>query len=141
MKKSTLIYFCSCGILLGSIFELSAKVTVIQRRLVQPENIEEFISRETTFWSEVAQKAVDDGKMAQWSLWQKVDGIDIDEDHNFIFINSFMEPNDLDHINEIWDYTSVFPNKKPEQVSTSHLSTVKDMLFYEQIAFSFKSRP
>ena len=93
------------------------------------------------YWSEVAQKAIDDGKMAEWSFWQKVDGVDVDQDHNFIFINSFENPEDLDRMDEIWDFKAVFPNKRPDQISTSHLSITKDQLFYERVAFSFQSRP
>ena len=124
--KNINLYFLGMFCLIMSFTHVFSRVEIIQRRHVAPENIDEFIERETTYWSEVAQKAIDDGKMAQWSLWQKVDGTKVDQDHNFIFINSFEEPTDLDHLDEIWDFKAVFPTKRPEQIVTSHLSTVKD---------------
>ncbi|MDH3651789.1 MAG: hypothetical protein OEQ53_19045, partial [Saprospiraceae bacterium] len=42
---------------------LPAQIVSIQYRHVPQDNIAEFIHRETTYWSQVAQKAVDDGKL------------------------------------------------------------------------------
>ncbi len=118
-----------------------SKTEIIQRRLVQPEHIVEFIARETTYASEVALKAITDGKMEDWSLCQRMDGLNMDQSHNFIFINSFAEPTDLDRLNEVWDFKAVFPNKSLDKITTMTISTVKDVLFYDRVAFSFKARP
>ena len=118
-----------------------ANVEVVQTRLVPQNNIQAFIERETTYWSEVARKAIEDGKLAGWSLWQRVDGFDADTNHNFMFINSYDTPEGLDHMETIWDFNAVFPDTSIEDADTFGLSTVKDVLFYDQIAFSSKKDP
>ena len=87
------------------------------------------------------RKAIKEDKLIGWSLWQRVDGLNLDATHNFIFINSFEEPADLDHSSDIWNVNKVFPNKRMRDIETSGLSTVKDVLYYERIAYSFKAQP
>lgn len=70
-----------------------------------------------------------------------MDGINLDQSHNFIFINSFSEPTDLDRLNEVWDFKAVFPKKSLDKISTIAISIIKDVLFYDRVAFSFKARP
>ena len=38
-------------------------ITVYQYRQVQPDKVDEFVKRETTYWSEVAKKAVTKGNL------------------------------------------------------------------------------
>lgn len=67
---------------------LHAQLTVLQYRAVPQENIDEFLHRETTYWSAVAQKSIDEGKMLEWALWQRIGGVNLDESsHNFVFVN------------------------------------------------------
>ena len=55
---------------------MNAKVEIIQRRYVAPENVSTFIERESVYWSAVALYAIENGKMAEWSLWERVGGVD-----------------------------------------------------------------
>ncbi|MCZ6674847.1 MAG: hypothetical protein O7C75_18100 [Verrucomicrobia bacterium] len=141
MQKISSMFKGILWLVLGSLTQVFSNVEVVQTRLVPPDNIDEFVERETTYWSEVARKAIKDGKMVGWSLWQRLDGLNVDESHNFMFINSYAETTDLDHTDEIWNFKKVFPNKKLEDVDTFGLSTVKDVLFYDRIAFSSKAQP
>lgn len=43
-------------------------ITVYQYRRVPDDKIEEFLKRETTYWSKVAEKAVKDKKMTFWAV-------------------------------------------------------------------------
>ncbi|MGH2566267.1 MAG: hypothetical protein ACRDE5_17240, partial [Ginsengibacter sp.] len=52
-------------------------ITTYQYRHVAPDKVNEFIKRETTYWSKVAQKAIDNGKMTFWALFEKVGGVDM----------------------------------------------------------------
>ena len=52
-------------------------ITVYQYRHVPDSKIDEFIKRETTYWSKVAKKAVDNKKMTFWALLEKVGGYDL----------------------------------------------------------------
>jgi len=121
--------------------QLLAKVEVIQRRSVAPENLKTFIFRETNYWSEVAMKAIDEGKMTEWSLWQRVGGKGLDDSHNFIVINTFDKRTDLNYIDDIRNFKTVFPEKTLDEIDTAQISILKDVFFYERIAFSFKSLP
>lgn len=104
---------------------------VLQYRHVPPENVEEFVHLETTYWSEVARKAITDGKMVEWELWQKVGGWNLDEGSNFLFVNIFEKREDLDHINEIWNPSEVFPDVRVPSIDTGRLSTVKHQMFVQ----------
>lgn len=109
-------------------------IVVVQTRHIPPENIEEFIHRETTYWSKVAQKAIDEGKLSAWSLWQRVDGFDVDKDHNFFFVNEYTQEQ-FGQEGSIWDYKKVFPDMKRSDISTFELGTVQDVLFYRNHVF------
>ncbi len=111
------------------------QIDVIQRRYVPQENVEEFIHRETTYWSEVANQAIREGKLEGWSLWQRVDGFDVDKEHNFMFIHTFLDGDALDNSEGIWDHKKVFPRRKPSSIDTLSLSTVKDVLYYYRFVY------
>ena len=52
-------------------------ITTYQYRQVAADKIDEFIKRETTYWSKVARKAIDKGTLTFWGLFEKVGGNDI----------------------------------------------------------------
>ena len=134
MKKLIATLCCTAfAVLLGS-SPLFAQVAVLQYRYVPPENVEEFIYRETTFWSEVARKAIDEGNMMGWELWQRVGGIDMDEGANFFFVNVFENKDGIGQ-DGIWNPAAVFPDRRPEDMSTDGLSTVKHQIILEAESF------
>ena len=73
-------------------------ITVYQYRRVPGDKIEEFIKRETTYWSKVAQKAVDNKTMSFWALLEKVGGYDLPNSSNYLFINTFPDINKADGV-------------------------------------------
>jgi hypothetical protein len=75
--------------MLSPIHSLQAQeITTYQYRHVDPDKAAEFIRRETTYWSKVAQKAIDNGKMSFWALLEKVGGTDMATASNYMFVNS-----------------------------------------------------
>ena len=52
-------------------------ITVYQYRKVPDDKIDEFIKRETTYWSKLAEKGVKDKTMTFWALLEKVGGYDM----------------------------------------------------------------
>ena len=100
------------------------QIDVVERRFVPQENIEAFIHRETTYWSEIAKQAIREGNLERWSLWQQVDGFDMDKKHNFIFIRTYPGGDALDNSADIWDPKKVFPRVNPSRIDTLSLSTV-----------------
>lgn len=121
--------------------QLTGKVEVVQRQYVPREHIHQFIERESAYWSEVTRQAIDQGKMDGWSLWQRVDALDLDNDHNFMYISTFNRESDLDQMEITWNPAKQFPSQPADTRESPVLGTVKDILFYEQIAFSSKADP
>jgi hypothetical protein len=97
--------------IISSIFgfqtKLSAQdrsVTTYQYRHVPNDKIDEFIKRETTYWSKVAQKAVDNKTMSFWALLEKVGGYDLPNSSNYLFINTYP---DIDKAGSMWDASDI----------------------------------
>jgi hypothetical protein len=112
---------------------LPAQIVVLQYRSVPQENIEEFLHRETTYWSQIAKKAIDDGKMNQWELWQRFGGMNMDDDsYNFVFTNTFPDKAAMDNMGAIWNPAAVLPNVRPADLETNSLSHVVHTLVIEQ---------
>ena len=71
MKKLTLF-------ILGGLFCIpmmfSQNVTTHQYRRVEPENMQEYLKRETTYWQKLAESEVTKGNLTFWAILQKVGG-------------------------------------------------------------------
>src|SRR5271154_6322881 len=74
-------------------------ITVYQYRHVPNDKIEEFIKRETTYWSKVAEKALKDKTMTFWAVFEKVGGYDLPNSSNYLFINTFP---DVDKMGDVF---------------------------------------
>ena len=106
---------------------LSAQeVSYMQFRKVAPSKIDEFIKRETTYWSKVAEKGMANGKIEFWGLFEKVSGCST-ETPNFLFVNTFK---DIDEAmkGEMWDPTKIFPGIPMAKIETNSISTVTNTL-------------
>lgn len=104
----------------------SAQITVYQYRKVADDKIDSFLYRETTYWSKVAQKAIDNKKLSFWALLQKIGGYDLPNSSNFLFVNTF---SNIDSSVGIWDPTPVFPNIPIEKIETGSISTTTSVFF------------
>ena len=100
-------------------------VTVYQYRRVPEDKIDEFIKRETTYWSKVAQKAVDKKLLSFWALLEKVDGYDMPNSSNFLFVNTF--PN-IDSAGSVWSRAESITGMKMAQIETNSISTTTSQL-------------
>jgi len=103
-----------------------AQITTFQYRKVPDNKIDEFIKRETTYWSKVAQKAVDEKKMTFWALFAKVGGADMTNSSNFLFINTF--PN-IDSTGSIWSTAEAVGGVPMDQMETNSFSTTTSQFF------------
>jgi hypothetical protein len=115
-----LFYLLLCSI------QLQAQITSYQYRRVPGDKIAEFIKRETTYWSKVAQKAVDNKTMSFWALLEKVGGYDMPNSSNFLFINTF--PN-IDSTGDIWSTAETVAGVKMDQMETNSFSTTTSQFF------------
>lgn len=109
-------------------------VALFQYRHVPQDNIDEFIHRETTYWSEVAQDAIDNEKLEYWALYEKVGGWDLEGGSNFLFINVFNSPEALNDMGSVWNPAKVFPMVRPQDMETNSLGIVKHQLTFEVMA-------
>ena len=101
-------------------------ISIYQYRQVAPDQIEEFIARETKYWSKVAENAIAKGNLTFWALLQKVGGFDEPNSPNILFINTFM---DIDAMEGIWDPSAVWPNVPMDQMETFSMSKSMHSLF------------
>lgn len=101
-------------------------INYYQYRKVAPSKIDEFIKRETTYWSKVAEKGMANGKIEFWGLFEKVSG-GSSESPNFLFVNTFK---DIDEAmkGEMWDPTKIFPGIPITKIETNSLSTVTNTI-------------
>ena len=130
--KAKLILIICCLtfplMLLAQDEEENKAVTIYQYRQVDPENVEEFIKRETTYWSEVAKKGMEKGNLQFWALLQKVGGFDMPNSPNFLFINTFKN---IDEMAGTWDPAAVFPDVDMEEMETNSISTTMHNIFVQ----------
>ncbi|MGB4902314.1 MAG: hypothetical protein WBP00_16180 [Saprospiraceae bacterium] len=139
MKNSKNYFAYLSGLLLAFLFLLTfnmkaqdmnsapnKSITVYQYRHVPDANIEEFLKRETTYWSKVAQNAIDNKKMSFWGIFEKVGGVDLDNKSNYLFVNTF--PN-IDAANEIWGSSENIGGVPMDKMETGSLSTTTAQIF------------
>ena len=103
-----------------------AQITVYQYRHVPGDKIDEFVKRETTYWSKVAEKAVANKTMTFWALLEKVGGYDLPNSSNYLFINTF--PN-IDEANEVFSNVEATAGVKMSEMETGSLSTTTSQFF------------
>ena len=115
-------------IILGSFNSIKAQdITTYQYRHVAPDKVDEFIKRETTYWSKVARKAIDNGKMSFWALLEKVGGTDMVTASNYMFVNSFPDINA--DLSKVFDPTKLFPGIPISKIETNSISTTTGEVF------------
>lgn len=106
------------------------EISIWQFRNVEQGNMQEFIERETKYWSKVAEAAVEKGNLTFWGLFVKEGGFNLPNYPNVLFINTFQDI-DAANMGEIWNASAVFPNTPMEDMETNSLSTTLHM-FYVQ---------
>ena len=107
-------------------FNASGQITVYQYRHVPSDKINEFIRRETTYWSQVAQKAVDNKTMSFWALLEKVGGYDLANSSNYLFINTFP---DIDKTGEVFGNAEKITGMRMADIETNSMSSTTSELF------------
>lgn len=102
-------------------------ITVYQYRRVPNDKIDEFIKRETTYWAEVAKKAMAKGNLTFWALLAKMGEVGLDQSSNFLFINTYKN---IDEAEKVWaEAATAFPNVSMDKMETSSMSTVTSQIY------------
>ncbi len=102
-------------------------ISIYMYRKVPADKRDEFIKRETTYWSEVVRKALPKGNITFWALLEKVGGYDMENSSNFLFVNTYKN---IDAAGEVWGgAAAAFPNVSMDKMETNSLSTTTSVFF------------
>jgi hypothetical protein len=102
-------------------------ISVYMYRRVPADKRDEFVKRETTYWSEIVRKALPKGNITFWALLEKVGGYDMENTSNFLFVNTYKN---IDAIGEVWgSAAAAFPNVSMDKMETNSLSTTTSVFF------------
>jgi len=104
----------------------SSSITVYQYRHVPDNKIAEFIKRETTYWSKVAEKAVKGKTMTFWALFEKIGGYNLPNSSNYLFVNTF--PN-IDKVGDVFGSAEKITGVPMAKMETNSMSTVTSEFF------------
>jgi len=135
MKKSNKVahVFIYCCAVFAFIFGFQLKgnaqdrsITVYQYRHVPDDKVEEFVKRETTYWSKVAEKAVKEKTMTFWALLEKVGGYDLPNSSNYLFVNTFP---DIDKVGDVYSNVEATAGVKIADMETNSISTTTSEFF------------
>lgn len=128
MKNLSIILF-AC--LLSFQFVNAQAVSVHQYRKVEQKDMQEYLKRETTYWSKLAESEVKKGNLTFWAIFQRVGGENQAHSPNILIINTF---NNLDKSNEIWSgVTDLFPDVKIEDMQTWEISTTTSTIYLRDL--------
>jgi hypothetical protein len=106
--------------------QANRSVTVYQYRHVPDDKAAEFVKRETTYWSKVAEQAVKDKKMSFWALLEKQGGYDLPNSSNYLFINTFP---DIDKVGEVFTNVEKIAGVPMAKMETGSMSTTTSQFF------------
>jgi hypothetical protein len=106
------------------------EISVWQFRNVEQSNMQEFIERETKYWSKVAEAGIEKGNLTFWGLFVKQGGFDLPSNPNVLFINTFQDI-DAANMGEIWNAAAVFPDTPMEDMETNSISKTLHMFFVQ----------
>ena len=116
-------------LLTGRLNAQDRSISVYQYRRVPAEKMEEFIKRETTHWSKLAQKGVDNKLMSFWAVLEKIGGHDLPNSSNFLIIYTYP---DIDKAGTVWDNAESVAGVKIADMEISSLSAVISQYFVKQ---------
>jgi hypothetical protein len=78
----------------------TAQVVTLMYVEVSNENQQRFERLEKDYWSQIAKKAIDDGKMMSWIMLKE---ISIPGTHKYLFVNYFENLDQLSQASSIWN--------------------------------------
>jgi hypothetical protein len=134
LAKATVGLFILTGLSLPS---QAQEIAVWQFRHVKQSDMQEFIDRETKYWSKVAEAALEKGNLTFWGLFVKQGGFDLENSPNVIFVNTFK---DIDAVNmaETWNASAVFPDVPMDKMETQSMSTTMHQIFVRPVGMVTK---
>jgi hypothetical protein len=120
-----LIILFSC-VQLKSRAQTDRSITVYQYRRVPADKVAEFVKRETTYWSKVAEQAVKNKTMTFWALLEKQGDYDMPNTSNYLFINTFP---DIDKVGDVFGSPEKITGVPLAKMETNSMSTTTSQFF------------
>lgn len=136
MKMNWLKVFLSfCSPLLFSVASIEAQeIASVAHRFVEREDMAEYIKREQDYWKPIAEKAIEEGRMSVWSVWQRIGGFNMDEEPNILIYAEFDKTSDLElYGSGAPAWKKVFPDKKFPDISVRDLFEAKAYLYQKPL--------
>jgi len=125
-KAIILFIILFSGVQLTSKAQTDRSITVYQYRRVPGDKVDEFIKRETTYWSKVAEQAVKNKTMTFWALLEKQGDYDMPNTSNYLFINTFP---DIDKVGDVFNSPEKIAGVPYAKMETNSLSTTTSQFF------------
>lgn len=104
--------------------------TMHQYRNIAPENMQEYLKRETTYWKKFAEQEVKKGNLTFWAILQKVGGVDLLNTPNILIVNTF---NNIDKQLNWGAVNDLFPDVKMEDIDTQGLGATTATIFLRSL--------
>ena len=108
----------------------SQGISIHTYRRVAPENMEEYLKRETTYWQKFAQSEIQKGNMYFWAIFQKVGGTHMEKSPNILIINGI---SDIDEGVNWSGITELFPGVAMEDIETTSLFSTTDQILVQDL--------
>ena len=102
----------------------TAQVVTLMYVEVSNENQQRFERLEKDYWSQIAKKAIDDGKMMSWIMLKE---ISIPGTHKYLFVNYFENLDQLNQSSSIWG----IPEKMGLNIEDINTNGIKKIVNFE----------
>ncbi len=110
------------------------EIASVAHRFVEREDMAEYIKREQDYWKPIAEKAIEEGRMSVWSVWQRIGGFNMDKEPNILIYAEFDKTSDLElYGSGTPAWKKVFPDKKFSDISVRDLFEAKAYLYQKPL--------
>ena len=112
----------------------TAQVVTLMYVEVSSENQQRFERLEKDYWSQIAKKAIVDGKMMSWI---KLKEISTPDTHKYLFVNYFENLDQLNQASSIWNPEKIGMNV--EDIDTSGIKRIVNVEYWKAEGFAGES--
>ena len=112
----------------------TAQVVTLMYVEVSNENQQRFERLEKDYWSQIAKKAIDDGKMMSWIMLKE---ISIPGTHKYLFVNYFENLEQLNQSSSIWNPEKIGMNG--EDIDTNGIKRIVNVEYWKAEGFAGES--
>ena len=113
----------------------TAQIATLMYVEISNENQQRFERLEKDYWSQVARKAIDDGKMMSWIMLKE---ISIPGTHKYLFVNYFQNLEQLSQASSIWNIPEEL-GMNIEDINTNGIKKIVNVEFWKAEASAGES--